>query len=132
MYVRKWCSSGENDNGSLLSTELIYPNKTVVDGLDLPKKRYCHCATRIDDHRIVIVAGGSSDKSTTIYDTRTKTFQDGPNMFSEHCQCASAVFKSAKHGGRRVLIAGEENNFEIWDFDVASTWEAGKYFKDLE
>ena len=87
---------------------------------------------KIDDHRIVLAgantATGISGASTIIYDTTTKTFTDGPDMIYSRCYASCAVFRSAKHGGRPVLIVAATGKFtEIWDFDNSNSWEAGTY-----
>ena len=121
------------ESPSTLTTEFIYPNGSVTYGPDLPIKRSCHCSAKIDDHRIVLAGAhtgtGISGTSTIIYDTTTKTFANGPNMIHSRYYASCAVFKSAKHGGRPVLIAAATEKFtDIWDFENSNTWEAGNFF----
>ena len=71
---------------------------------------------------------GISGTSTTIYDTTTKTFVNGPDMINSRFYASCAVFRSAKHGGRPVLIAAGTGKFtDIWDFDNSNSWAAGTY-----
>ena len=115
---------------STLTTELIHPNGSVTYGPDLPNKRSCHCSAKIDDHRIVLAGDRISGASTVIYDSTTKTFTDGPDMRYSRCYASCAVFRSAKHGGRPVLIAaGTEKFTDLWDFDNSNAWEAGNFFR---
>ena len=68
-------------------------------------------------------------KTTIVYDTRTKNFTDGPKFSTKKCQCICAVFRSAMHGGRKVLLSGSKDghSFDIWDFDASWSWERGMY-----
>ena len=117
---------------STLTTEFLHPNGSITYGPDLPNKRSCHCSAKIDDHRIVLAGArtgtGISGASTIIYDTTTNTFTNGPDMIYSRCYASCAVFRSAKHGGRPVLIAAATGKFtDIWDFDISNSWEAGTY-----
>ena len=121
------------ESPNTLTTEFVHPNGSVTYGPDLPNKRNCHCSAKIDDHRIVLAGArtgfGISGASTIIYDTTTKTFENGPDMIHSRCYASCAVFKSAKHGGRPVLIAASPGKFtDIWDFENSNTWEAGNFF----
>ena len=120
------------ESPSTLTTEFIHPNGSVTYGPDLPNKRTCHCSTKIDDHRIVLAGAGFSGisgASTIVYDTTTKTFTNGPDMIHSRHYASCAVFKSAKHGGRPVLlVAATGKSTEIWDFDNSNAWEAGNFF----
>ena len=118
------------ESWSTHTTEFIHPNSSITQGPDLPNKRSCHCSAKIDDHRIVLAGArtgtGISGASTIIYDTTTKTFSNGPNMITSRFYASCAVFRSAKHGGRPVLIvAATGKSTEIWDFDNSNSWEAG-------
>ena len=116
------------------TTEFIHPNGSITQGPDLPNKRSFHCSAKIDDHRIVLAGActggtGISGASTIVYDTTTKTFTNGPDMIHSRCFASCAVFRSAKHGGRPVLIAAATGKFTgIWDFENSNTWEAGNFF----
>ena len=117
-------------SSSTLTTEFIHSNGSITYGPDLPDKRSGHCSAKIDDHRIVLAGAstgtGISGTSTTIYDTTTKTFVNGPDMINSRFYASCAVFRSAKHGGRPVLIVAATGKFtEIWDFDNSNSWEAG-------
>ena len=71
---------------------------------------------------------GISGASTIIYDTTTNAFTNGPDMIHSRCYASCAVFRSAKHSGRPVLIAVGTGKFtDIWDFDNSNSWEAGTY-----
>ena len=112
------------------TTEFIHPNGSITQGPDLPDKRSYHCSAKIDDHRIVLAGDRISGASTVIYDSTTKTFTDGPDMRYSRYYASCAVFRSAKHGGRPVLIAAATGIFtDIWDFDNSNAWEAGNFFR---
>ena len=124
-------------NGSLRSTELVYPNGTIISGPDLPTSRWGHCSVQLEDGKIVIIGGSNANhKVTNIYDPETSTYTDGPDMLFDHVNFGCAHFHSQKHGGRPVVLSAGtgypsyhgRSKAEVYDYTLENgTWEESKY-----
>ena len=81
--------------------------------------------TRIDGMVVI-----TFDQTVLIFNVNDETYESGPQTSFNHRDHACAVFKSAWHNYREVvLVAGgtEEDRAEIWDYQTSgSNWISSK------
>ena len=105
----------------------------MTPGKLLPNAVEQHCAVTAQDGTIFIVGGypPSNYRKVWIYNSKTETFTSGPNMRNVHRHHACALFKSAYHNGREVLlVAGglRQDTTEVWDYQSpGTTWTSSKW-----
>ena len=87
--------------------------------------------TRIDG--MVTITGGfpsSNLRKVWIFNPNDESYESGPQMINDHFRHACALFKSAMHNYREVvLVAGgfAEDTVEIWDYQTqGSSWLPSK------
>ena len=101
----------------------------LLQGLDLPSRNDELCAVALEDDRIMFLGGYGpriDERTTWLYDTKTKKFTDGPKMNHARYFLGCAIFKSQVHGGRSVVLAagGDQISAEIWDYTSdKDSWE---------
>ena len=126
-----WVSGGANDEGNELSnTELIFPNGTANQGIDLPEEINGHCAVEWNGTIIITGAG-----STWIYSSNEDLkLTIGPRMEKARYWHGCGIFKSPAHSGRPLVLTaggvgggGASRISEFWDFTVPGTkWQLSK------
>jgi len=133
-----WAMGGlttNNKDSMDSSTEIIYPDGTILDGPELPEARAGHCAVTLPNGKVVIMGGRTSKtvitKDVLFYDPSTSTFASGntyEQMTYERETFACTHFYSDKHLGRPVILsaggssAGGSSKAEIYDY-VNGCWE---------
>ena len=130
-----WITGGYTSNGGSedASTELVYPNGTVLPGPTLPSARDDHCMVNLHDDTIMILGsdGGTTDKKNSIvYDPFTDVFSTTSPMLYDRKRAGCALFQSSLHGNRPVvLVVGGEhtNTAELFDYTSSSGWEESMY-----
>ena len=122
---------GYDGSNYAATTEILQSNGAVSAGPSLPNEVYGHCmVTRIDG--MVTITGGSpsSNRKVWIFNPNDESYEDGPQMINVHRRHACALFKSAMHNYREVvLVAGglKEDTVEIWDYQTqGSSWLPSK------
>merc|ERR1719266_806557 len=114
-------------DGTLASTEIISPDGSVNQGMDLPEATWRHCMVTMDDGRIAIIGGTRKQgKKVYIYNPQTNSYEDGPSLLFDRDEAGCTLFYSAKHGGRPViLISGGDyqTTSEIFDYTISNSWE---------
>ena len=108
------------------TTEILQSNGVVSAGPSLPNKVWGHCmVTRIDGMVTI-----TSNRKVWIFNPNDESYESGPQMGNAHWSHACALFKSAMHNYREVvLVAGgvNENTVEIWDYQTqGSSWLPSK------
>ena len=137
-----WVTGGmrlHNQYTTLATTELIYPNGTVVNGPNLPTVRKSHCMVNLHDGRVMILSGNypiSTVKNVIIYDPTSKTFSDAPSLLFERQNAGCALFYSPLHDNRPVVLAvgGSDQDAattEILDYTHTNSWEQSEYLCHL-
>ena len=136
-----WAMGGLITNGKDSmdsSTEIIYPDGTILDGPELPEARAGHCAVTLPNGKVVIMGGKTSQsvvtKDVLFYDPSTSNYTSGHHQMAyEHEMFACTHFYSDKHLGRPVILsaggssAGGSSKAEIYDY-VNGCWEDSKLF----
>ena len=128
-----WVLGGYTGNGMEKSTELIFPNGTIVGGPDLPAPRARHCAVTLKDGKIIIL-GGEPDKSVITFDPTTSAYTSGPDMLNGRENFGCAHFYSDAHFGRPVVLAAGglgTSKAEILDYSGSGTWTSSKLLLNL-
>ena len=134
-----WAMGGLITNGKDSmdsSTEIIYPDGTILDGPELPEARAGHCAVTLPNGKVVIMGGKTSKtvitKDVLIYDPSTSTYTSGHHQMTyERETFACTHFYSDKHLGRPVVLSaggsatGGSSKAEIYDY-VNGCWEESK------
>ena len=119
---------GSDARARLSSTVFVQKNETVSTGPVLPNPS--HCAVTGKNGSIFILGGYPSMKQVLIHDSITNSSTTGPSMQYNHYYHACAVFNSALHNGREViLVAGgwHQDTTEIWDYQTeGSSWIISK------
>ena len=108
-------------------------------GPNLPIKERDHCAVQLINSDgtpgNVLYMGASHDpdrKKVWHYDISTDTITaDHSTMLFDHARSTCTIFYSPKHEGRPVVYMGpgefSNNQPEILDYEMTTTWEARKY-----
>jgi len=126
-----WVSGGrDTPNGDeFASSEYIYPNGTVTEGPTMPSGRSNHCTITLHDNRIIIIGGfpRSNLNSVLVFDPDNNSFNPGPSLLYDRVYDGCALFSSAKHGGRPVVLSAG-GSAEILDYTVPNAvWERSKH-----
>ena len=107
--------------GAQSSTEYVSPDGYASQpGPELPSARYGHCAVKLSTGQVMLLGGHLESKSVVTFDHHTETFNTSlpPLKFDrEHCGCA--VFNSAMHENREVVLAvggPKQATAEVWDY----------------
>ena len=136
--ISQWNHHGART--TLATTELIYPNGTIVNGPKLPTVREQHCMVNLHDNRVMILGGSiyptGSVKNVIIYDPTSDTFSDAPSLLFERQHAGCALFYSPLHDNRPVVFAvggfGEDAaTTEILDYTHTNSWEQSEYLCHL-
>ena len=120
-----WLIGGYNNGQRLSSTELVYPNGTVLYGPILPAPRSNHCVVTLHNGLIMIIGGWPDHKSVITFDPVNNLFNTGPSTNYDRKRSACTLFYSPMHNNRPVvLIAGgqSQTTSEIYDYTIASSW----------
>lgn len=137
-----WILGGHTHDvsGHLLDTsEFLHADGTVSAGPNLLIAMSGHCAVQLINSdgtfgNVLYMGGnsGASRKKVNLYDTSTGTIsEDHSTMLFEHSLFSCTIFYSPKHEGRPVVFAGpgeySDNQAELLDYTMTTTWEARKY-----
>ena len=122
------------DNKALSSTEYISPIKFLSKpGPDLPSTQYRHCAVRLKSGKVMIIGGlpAENAKTVTVFDPDENTFdQSLPSMIHQRWNFGCAVFNSAMHENRSIILAAGGLNLEtaeVYDYTQPNaTWIESK------
>ena len=129
-----WVTGG--DQNGLPSTEYVSPNGDESQpGPDLPSARAGHCAVKLSTGKVMLLGGGygaKNGKSVIIFDPETKTFDLSlPSLKTNRFNFGCAVFKSAMHDNREVVLAVGglfRVSAEIWDYtQLNAEWTSSNY-----
>ena len=119
-----WLTGGHNGQ-RLSSTELVYPNGTVLYGQNLPAPRYGHCAVTLHNGLIMIIGGWPDHKSVITFDPVNNLFNTGPSTNYDRKHTACTLFYSPMHNNRPVILTAGghgQTTSEIYDYTIASSW----------
>ena len=130
--------TGGHNGTYLSSTEFVHSNGTVSAGPSLPYELSSHCMATLFDGRVIILGGGTTGQSpdqgqrnVLIYDPIDESFTPGPEMENAYYAHACALFKSAFHNNREVvLVAGgaSDDRTQLWDYQTeGSGWISSKW-----
>ena len=126
--------SGGFNEDYLASSEYIYPNGTVSAGPTMPTGRYSHCTITLHDGRIMLIGGhplSSNGKNVLVFDPDNNSFTQGPSLLYKRYNHGCALFYSAKHGGRPVVLSAGgygQSTAEILDYTMSNAeWERSKH-----
>ena len=121
------------------NTEYIYPNGTVAEGPTMPFGRQYHCSVTLHDGKVMIIGGFSEQtsflRSVIVFDPKNNSFTTGPSLLYGRFEHACALFSSAKHGGRPVVMSagGRQVTTEILDYTASNArWEQSKLIFSLK
>ena len=129
-----WVTGG--DQNGLPSTEYVFPNGDVSQpGPDLPSARAGHCAVKLSTGQVILLGGeygGENGKSVIMFDPDTETFDMSlPSLKTSRFNFGCAVFKSAMHDNREVVLAVGglfRATAEIWDYtQLNAEWTKSNY-----
>ena len=100
--------------GSLVVTKMSFPAEYVspngdasTPGPDLPSARAGHCAVKLSTGKVMLLGGGyygKVGKSDIIFDPDTFNISL-PSLTTHRLNFGCAVFKSAMHDNREVVLA---------------------------
>ena len=147
---KMWFIGGHNYNppigsqfyGRLDSSEFLHADGSISVGPNLPIKERDHCAVQLINSdgtpgNVLYMGathnwGAPNKKKVWHYDISTDTITaDHSTMLFEHSVSACTIFYSPKHEGRPVVYMGpgefSNNQPEILDYEMTTTWEARKY-----
>ena len=122
-----WLTGGYNGQ-CLSSTELVYPNGTVLYGPNLPAPRSTHCVVTLHNGLVMIIGGypESVHKSVITFDPVNNSFDTGPPSTNyDRKQSACTLFYSPMHDNRPVVLTAGgigQITSEIYDYTIASSW----------
>ena len=75
-------------------------------GPELPSPRFGHCAVKLSTGQVMLLGGDPESKSAVRFDPNTKTFNTSlPSLKFDRVYFGCAVFKSAMHDNREVVLA---------------------------
>ena len=122
------------DLGSLSTTEFISLEGKVRPGPDLPSPRDSHCMVVLPEGKVMIIGGGTKEQRKTVMmfepDSHERFDKSIPSLTNEAYDAGCAVFKSAMHNYRPVVLSvgGQEGSFaEVYDYTKSnSTWIESK------
>ena len=133
-----WMTGGlDSGHKRLKSTEFVHGNGSVLQGPDLPSPRSGHCMVDLKDGRVMIIGGTPTFKEVLIYHQSNRSFVHAANLSNGRSSFACALFNSAMHGFRPViLVAGGAyasvyavNSVEVLDFTKTPTlWQHSEFF----
>ena len=128
--VSGWDGSRHGD--TLIFTEYIYPDGSVVEGPNLPSRMYATCMVTLHDGRILILGGKLTGYGTQVlfYDPKRSAFTEGPSLINGKSFSGCAVFRSPLHQNRHVVVAAGSNyehSAELLDYTAHNAWEKGEY-----
>ena len=121
--------------GAQSSTEYVSPDGDAPHpGPELPAARYGHCAVKLSTGQVMLLGGDSEEnyKSVIIFDPDTETFDISlPSLRTHRFNFGCAVFKSAMHDNREVVLAVGglfRATAEVWDYtQLNAEWTDSKY-----
>jgi hypothetical protein len=129
--------------GALLDENDVTKTTTFVDltgtspGPDLPLEIAFHCILSLNDRIILLIGGhfgnGMKSKDTFYYNTKDKTWTEGPSLIIARGGHSCALFKSAKHGHTDTVIVtgGQKNSGMLARTDFlnldSNSWTVGMY-----
>ena len=125
-----WLTGGTDGQTVLSSTELVYPNGTVLNGPNLPAPRQGHCVVTLHNGLVMIIGGYPGHKSVITIDPVNNLFNTGPSTNYGRWQSACTLFYSPMHDNRPVVLTVgglRQTTSEIYDYTVASSWVKCKY-----
>ena len=125
-------TGGWDDSTTLASSDYVYANGTVENGPNLPEARQGHCMVTLHDDKVMIM-GGSLSRNVLIFDPADKSYTNGPSMTYGRGFFGCALFKSALHNNRPVVLAagGQLVNTEVYDYTYANQWETSINYTSL-
>ena len=75
-------------------------------GPELPSPRFGHCAVKLSTGQVMLLGGDPESKSVVRFDPDTETFNTSlPSLKFDRVYFGCAVFKSAMHDNREVVLA---------------------------
>ena len=119
-----------DDDYSLSSTEYVSSDgDESLPGPDLPSPRYGHCAVKLSTGQVMILGDGYGwyrgdgrlGKSVILFDPDTEIYTSLPSLKYARSWFGCAVFKSAMHDNREVVLAAGGSNqatAEILDYTL--------------
>ena len=121
--------------GAQSSTEYVSPDGDASQpGPELPAARYGHCAVKLSTGQVLLIGGDSEEnyRSVIIFDPDTETFDTSlPSLKFDRSYLACAVFNSAMHDNREVVLAvggTYQATAEIWDYTQPNAeWTESNY-----
>ena len=121
-------TGGWDDSTTLASSEYVYANGTVESGPNLPEARQGHCMVTLLDGKVMIIGGDnpySLTRNVMIFNPADNSYTNGPSMTYGRGHFGCALFKSALHNGRPIVLAagGQLVNTEVYDYTYANQWE---------
>ena len=110
------------------STEFVFSNGTIQPGPNLPQTRRDGCSVLLPNGNVMLSGGIATRKSVITYDPISDSFSTNPNLINDRWEAGCALFKSALHGNRPVVLAvgGGSATTEVFDYEVANSWEQSK------
>ena len=99
----------------------------------MPTGRAGHCSITLHDGKIMLIGGHPIRNGVLVFDPEDNSFKPGPSLLYWREFHGCALFFSAKHGGRPVVLsAGDYYEYwtaEILDYSVPNArWERSKLF----
>jgi len=117
-----WVSGGNDENGRLSTSELIYPNGTIRTGPSLPSKMSWHSVVTLKEEESYMVI--DNDGNVYMYNALSESFSKNASTGNVYGHPACASFKSAAHGNRPVVVCvGRRKEAKLFDYTKASKWE---------
>ena len=121
-----WLTGGYDGASALSSTELVYPNGTVLYGPNLPAPRQGHCVVTLHNGLVMIIGGWPDHKSVITFDPVNNSFDTGPPSTNyDRKRSACTLFYSPMHDNRPVVLTAGgygQTTSEIYDYTIASSW----------
>ena len=133
-----WVTGGWGGNRGRLewfrSTESIFLNGSVVQGVDLPSARSGHCTVDLRDGRVMLIGGCENPlatlKEVLVYHLSNRSFTFAPSLNEDRGDHACTLFKSVRYNHRPViLVAGgvRRRSVEVLDFTVpGAIWQTSE------
>ena len=90
-----------------------------------------HCAVTLHNGKVLILGDyhHKNTRNVLIFDPSNNTFTTGPSLLFDRKWSGCALFNSALHAGRPVVLAAGgklEGTAEVYDYTNADTWEQSK------
>ena len=138
----------KNKFAKLNTTEFVSFNGTVTTGPPLPSARYKHCMVVLESGKVMLIGGhvesGSLDdnRSVMTFDPDSNKFNESiPPLIYPALRAGCAVFKSAEHGNRSVVLSvggtshtgsKPNGNAEVYDYTQPNArWTKSKCYNYL-